>query len=126
MRILRKKQVFHTRDAKIDQTFNSEKGQGAFTGFPFELVEAYYRKENPCDGEVTACIFELSQADLDFFASDPSPWPDVFVKGRWLIWFPKNFELKVIQESKKKTNPTTEDLLHHGWPDYQMLHHYVS
>jgi len=103
VRLLRKNHVFYTGEAKIDRTFNSEKGQGRFQGFPKEFVEALYRKGNPCDGEVTACIFEFS-ADDHFF-------PD----KKWLIWFPKRKELEAIFESMAKTDETTEDMLKRGW-----------
>jgi hypothetical protein len=103
VRFLRKDQIFHTGDAKIDRTFNSNKGQGRFPGFQKKLVEALYRKDNPCDGEVAVCIFELS-TDVQFFP-----------EKNWLIWFPKNHELKVISESIRKTDETTEDVLGRGW-----------
>jgi len=103
VRFLRKNQTFHTGEAKIDRTFNSDKGQGRFQGFPKEFVEALYRKEDPCDGEATACIFEVS-TDAHFFP-----------ERNWLIWFPKKHELKAILESIAKTDETTEDLLGRGW-----------
>jgi len=104
VRILRVNQIFHTGEAKIDRTFNSDKGQGKFPGFQKPLIEALYRKENQCDGEVAAYIFELSQGDEDFF-------PD----GKWLIWFPREFEIEAICESFSKTDQTTHSILKRSW-----------
>jgi len=116
VRFLRKNQIFHTGEAKVDRTFNSDQGQGRFQGFPKQFVEALYRKEDPCDGEVTACIFEVS-TDNHFF-------PD----RNWLIWFPKKHELEAISESIAKTDETTEDMLKRGWKGHPIskLHNLIG
>jgi hypothetical protein len=126
VRILRIDQVFHTGEAKIDCTFGDEDEE--WMGFPEEMVKAAYRQFNPIDGEAVACIFELSQADLDFF---PSYLVELALKLQkklkqkiYLIWFPKTGHLTVIQTSISKSNETTEKLIGRGWPGYIKAHHF--
>jgi hypothetical protein len=107
-RIKRIDGFFHTREAIIDCTFNSGKGQGPFKEFPFDKVQAYYSKKQPLDGEVCALIFEPSQADKDFF-----------LPCTWQIWIVTADELEQLLRRAKelldKTDETTEDILGRGW-----------
>ena len=118
--ILRKDGYFRLADAIIHRSWG-------FRGFPYEKVKAYYRKDKPVDGYGVACIFELSSADIDFF---PEGWvtEDLYRKGRYLIWFPKEEETKAIQEALNRSDYLTEKLLGRGWGGrrpFYMLHHFM-
>jgi hypothetical protein len=123
-RIKRINGFFHAREAVIDCTFNSEKGQGPFKEFPFDKVKSEYSKKQPLDGEVFSLIFEKSQIDDDFFLPDT-----------WQIWIISADELdeleNFVQRMKElltKTDDTTEKMLGRGWlgrrPNIK-LHHFM-
>jgi len=120
-RIKRIDGFFHTREATIDCTFNSNKGRGPFKEFPFDKVKAYYSEKQPLNGEVLGLVFEPSEIDEDFF-----------LPNTWLIWIisADEFEalLRRVEELLHKTDETTEKLLGRGWAGkrpYQKLHHFM-
>ena len=104
--ILRKDQVFHTKDAIIHRSY------GGFSGFPISHVPAYYRKNNPIDGYAVALIVQSSPADQDFGVP---------------ILFLSEDEVNAIREAFDKSDELTEKLLKRGWTGkrpYQKLHHF--
>jgi len=92
--VLRKDGFFHTGQAI---TFRSYDG---FTGFPFQRVPAYYRRNNPCPGYAVALVLKPSQADRDFGV------PILFLSAD---------ELEVIQRALDKSDELTHQLLGRGW-----------
>ena len=105
--ILRKDQVFHTREAVIYRSY------GGFSGFPVSKVPAHYRKNNPINGYGVALTLQSSPADHDFGVP---------------ILFVSTDEIQAIMEALDKSDELTEKLLRRGWNGkrpYQKLHHFM-
>jgi len=122
-RIKRISGFFHTREAIIDQTFNSDKGQGAFKEFPFDKVQAHYSKKQPLDGEVLALVLEDSPIDQDFFLPN---------SGLHILILTADELEELLRRAKElldKTDETTQKMLNRGWkgkrPVPPKLHHFM-